>query len=254
MARPKSREQLKDYCLRKLGFPVIDINVDDDQLDDRIDDALQKFENFHYDGTEKDFLAVQVTQGDITNQYLSLCDNIIAVSRVLPFTGLSISSTSSQGFNIFDINYQIRLNDFYNLTSSSYTYYVIARQHLSMLDMIVTGESPYNFNKKTHKLYIYQDWDGKMNAGDYICFEAQRIVDKDAYEDVWDDNWLKEYTTQLFKRQWGENIKKYGNYVLPGGLVINAQTIYEEAAAEILRLEEQLRDVYEEPPFQLQSF
>lgn len=254
MARPKSREELKDYCLRKLGFPVIDINTDDDQLDDRIDDALQMFENYHYDGTEHLYLALKITQADILNKYVTLCDNIISVSKVFPYTGAVKASTSSAGFNMFDINYQLRLNDFYNLTSSSYTYYVIAREHLAMLDMIVTGETPYTFNKKTHKLHIIQDWDGKLNPGDYICLQCQRIVDKDTYDSIWDDIWLKEYTTQLFKRQWGENMKKYGNYVLPGGLVINAQTIYDEAAVELGRLEEKLREVYEEPPFQLQAF
>lgn len=254
MARPASREQLKDYCLRKLGFPVIDINVDDDQLEDRIDDALQQFENYHFDGTEHVYLSVKITQADILNKYVTLCDNIIAVSRVFPYTGAVKASSSSAGFNMFDINYQLRLNDFYNLTSSSYTYYVIAREHLAMLDMIVTGETPYTFNKKTHRLHIIQDWDGKLNPGDYICFQGQRIVDRDAYESIWNDLWLKEYTTQLFKRQWGENMKKYGNYVLPGGLVINAQTIYDEAVVELGRLEEKLRDVYEEPPMQLQSF
>ena len=135
MARPKSREQLKDYCLRKLGFPVIDINTDDDQLDDRIDDALQMFENYHYDGTERVYLTVQVTQADITNKYVTLCDNIVAVSKVFPYTGAVKASVSSSGFNMFDINYQLRLNDFYNLTSSSYTYYVIAREHLAMLEL-----------------------------------------------------------------------------------------------------------------------
>ena len=146
MASPASRSELKDYCLRKLGFPVIDINVDDDQLEDRIDDALQKFKDYHYDGTEEIYLAHQVTAGDISNTYVTLSDNINGITRVLPVSAGSLSSTNSQGFNIFDINYQIRLNDFYNLLSSSYTYYVIAREHLSMLDLIVTGEVPFSLS------------------------------------------------------------------------------------------------------------
>jgi hypothetical protein len=254
MATPTNRTELKDYCLRKLGFPVIDINVDDDQLEDRIDDALQQFANHHFDGTEDTYLAYRVTQADINNQYVTLADSIIGVSRVLPFNGGTVSSSTAQGFNIFDINYQLRLNDFYNLTASSYTYYVIAREHLAMLDMIVTGETPYTFNRKTHQLHLWQDWEAKMDAGDYICFQCRRIVDGEAYSDVFNDTWLKEYTTQLFKRQWGENMKKYGNYVLPGGLIINAQTIYDEAVIEIGRLEEKLRSTYEEPPFAITSF
>ena len=135
MAVPTSRTELKDYCLRRLGFPVIDINVDDDQLEDRIDDALAKYREFHYDGVEESYLAHKVTQADITNRYITVSDNIIGITRLLPITGSSVGSQGTQGFNIFDINYQIRLNDFYNLLSSSYTYYYIARQHLSMLDL-----------------------------------------------------------------------------------------------------------------------
>lgn len=247
MAKPTNRTELKDYCLRNLGFPVIDINIDDDQLEDRIDDALQQFQNYHYDGTEKVFLAQKVTNADILNKYLRLCDNIIGVSRVYPMTGDSVTSSGSN-FNIFDINYQLRLNDFYNLTSSSYTYYVIAREHLSTIDLIITGETPYSYNKKTNKLYLWQDWNGKLNVNDYILFEAFRVVDQDTYEGIFNDSWVKEYTTQLFKRQWGMNLKKYTNYTLPGGLIVNGQGIYDEAVAELEKLDEKLRDTYEEPP------
>lgn len=251
MAEPSNRTELRDYCLRKLGFPVIDINVDDDQLEDRIDDAIQLYHNFHFDGTQEEYLGIKVTAADITNGYVKLADTIIGVEHVLPVSSGSVSSTNPEGFNIFDINYQIRLNDFYNLTSSSYTYYYIARSHLSMLDMIVTGEVPFTYNKKTNVLKIILDWDSRLDAGRYIVIKCRRIVEPDNYEKVYNDTWLKEYTTQLFKRQWGENLKKYGNYVLPGGLIINGQTIYDEAIVEIGRLEEKLRDVYEEPVFGL---
>jgi hypothetical protein len=250
MAQPSSRTELKDYCLRKLGFPVIDINVDDDQLDDRIDDALQYFQQYHYGGTERVWLAHKLTAGDIANKYITLCDNIIGVSKVFPYTGASQSSTSSAGFNIFDINYQLRLNDFYNLTSSSYTYYVIAREHLSMLDMIITGEYPYTFNKNTHKLALQIEMTKRFNPGNYMVFECIRILDPDMYSAVFNEIWVKEYTAQLFKRQWGENLKKYGNYVLPGGLIIQGDKIWLEAQTEIEKLEDKLRDTYEEPiPF-----
>jgi hypothetical protein len=248
MATPTSRSQLKDYCLRKLGFPVIDINVDDDQLEDRIDDALQKFRDYHYDGTEEIYLAHAVTAGDVSNNYITVADSIIGVSRVLPISSGSISSDSQQGFNIFDINYQIRLNDFYNLLSSSYTYYVIAREHLAMLDMIVTGELPFKYNKKVNQIQIQMDWANRVAVGDYLAFEAIRIVDPDTYNKVFNDSWLKEYTTALFKEQWGSNLKKYGNFVLPGGMVINGQQIYDEAVVELKELDEKLRDVYESPP------
>ena len=248
MASPTSRTELKDYCLRKLGFPVIDINIDDDQLDDRIDDTLQKFREFHYDGTEEIYLAHQVTNGDISNTYITVSDNIIGITRLLPVSSGSISSDSSQGFNIFDINYQIRLNDFYNLLSSSYTYYVIAREHLAMLDMIVTGEIPFSFNKKVGRVNLYMDWTGRLAVGDYIVFQATRIVEPTNYTKIFNVSWVKSYTTASFKQQWGANITKYTNYTLPGGLVVNGEKIYNDAVAELALLEQQLRDEYELPP------
>jgi hypothetical protein len=248
MASPTSRTELKDYCLRKLGFPVIDLNLDDDQIDDRIDDALQKFRDYHYDGTEEVYLAHQVTDGDVSNNYITVADSIIGVSRVLPINSGSISSQSQQGFNIFDINYQIRLNDFYNLLSSSYTYYVIAREHLAMLDMIVTGELPFAYNKKVNQIQIRMDWANRIAVGDYLVFETVRIVDPNTYSKVFNDSWIKSYTAALIKRQWGSNLTKYANYTLPGGLTVNGEKIYEDAAAEVEKLEEKLRDVYEPPP------
>lgn len=248
MANPTNRQELKDYCLRRLGFPVIDINTDDDQLEDRIDDALQMFHEFNYDGTEYTHLAYQVTDADRKNQYIRVADSIVGVSRVLPLSQLKASSTSSAGFNIFDINYQLRLNDFYNLTASSYTYYVIAREHLAMLDLVITGEVPMKFNKTTSRIYLDMNWFGKIDPGTYIVFEAWRIVDPDCYQKVFNDIWLKEYTTQLFKKQWGSNLTKYKDYVLPGGITVNGEEIYASAIAEIARLEDKIRDTYEAPP------
>lgn len=248
MAKPTTKEELKDYCLRRLGFPVVDINVDDDQLDDRIDDAIQIYQEYHYDGTEQVYLGYQVTAGDIANTQITLPDSVIGVSRVLPIGSTTTSSTGSGNFNIFDMNYQIRLNDFYNLSASSYTYYVIARQHLEMLNQIITGEAQYEFNKKTHNLHIFVNWGGRVQPGEYLVMETTQIVDPAVYSAIFNDSFLKEFTTQLFKKQWGENLKKYGNYVLPGGITINGQQIYDEAVLEIARLEEKLRDTYEQPP------
>lgn len=248
MATPTSRSELKDYCLRKLGFPVIDINVDDDQLEDRIDDALAKFRDFHYDGTESIYLAIKADGTLAANNYYDLPNNIIGVTRVLPVTGQSISSNAASGFNIFDINYQIRLNDFYNLTSSSYVYYYIAREHLEMLNMITVGEIPFEYNRKVNRLQLHSKISNKATSDDYIVLEAFRIVDAATYTKVFNDQWLKEYTTALFKHQWGSNITKYSNYTLPGGLVVNGDKIYADAVQEIATLEEKLRDTYEAPP------
>lgn len=248
MATPTSRTELKDYALRKLGFPVIDINVDDDQLEDRIDDALGKFRDYHYDGTEQIYLAQQVTGTLLANNYIDLPNSIIGVSRIMPVSGQSISSSAAEGFNIFDINYQIRLNDFYNLTSSSYTYYYIAREHLEMLNMITVGEIPFEYNRKTNRIQLHASISNKTTENDYIVLQAFRVVDPASYSKVFNDTWIKDYTTALFKEQWGSNLTKYANYTLPGGLVVNGEKIYNDAVAEVERLEEKLRDVYEAPP------
>lgn len=248
MAIPTTRQELKDYALRRLGFPVIEINVDDDQLDDRLDDAIELFREFHYDGTEYTHLAYQVTEADRKNQYIRVADSIVGVSRVLPLSQLKATSTSSAGFNIFDINYQLRLNDFYNLTASSYTYYVIAREHLAMLDLVITGEVPIKFNKATHRIYCDMNWFTKIDPGTFIVFEAWRVVDQECYTSVFNNIWLKEYVTQVFKKQWGTNLTKYKDYVLPGGITVNGEQIYADAVTEIARLEDKLRDTYEAPP------
>jgi len=248
MATPTTRVEFKDYCLRQLGFPVIDINVDDDQIEDRVDDALQKFAEYHYDGTEKQYLKYMITESDYANRYLSLPDTIIGVSRVLPITSSAVSNNGSN-FNIFDLNYQLRLNELYEFTSSSYQHYWIARSHIRMLEMILTGENPVRFNKKHNRLYVDMNWDAQeVPKNNFIIIECLEVLNPEQYGNVFNDSWLKEYGTQLIKKQWGSNLTKYANYTLPGGIVINGEKIYADASADIIRLEEVLRNTYEEPP------
>jgi hypothetical protein len=269
MANPNSRSTLKDYCLRSLGFPVIDINVDDDQIEDRIDEALQTYAEFHYDATHTDYLAVRMTADQLANSsnvksstveghtvanntygWIPLPDNVIGVSQMFPLTGTTVSGGgSSADFNIFDLNYQLRLNELYEFTSSSYQYYWIARTHIRMLEILLIGRNPIRFTKHMNRLYIDMHWTApEVPANTVILIECTRVLQPDEFPKVYNDKWLKEYTTQLIKRQWGENMKKYGNYTLPGGMIINGQGIYEEAKVEIARLEEVLRDTWEEPP------
>lgn len=248
MAKPTSKTELKDYCLRRLGFPVIDINVDDDQVDDRVDDALQKFADYHFDGVHKDYLAVQITSDVKANGYVVLPDEVTGVNRILRIGSDSVNSSGSN-FNMFDINYQLRLNELYDFTSSSYLYYWIARTHIEMLDQLLVGDNPIRFNKKMNKLFIDMNWNNdEVAPNNYVVVECTRYIVPDTYTDVYNDSWLKEYTTQLIKKQWGENLKKYGNYALPGGMQINGQQIYDEAMTDIIRLELKLREDYEEPP------
>lgn len=271
MTVPTNRQNLKDYCLRKLGFPVIDINVDEDQVDDRIDDALQVFTEFHYDASHADYLAIKLTPqmiangsntnsqasggtgsansvGNTTYGWVPLPDNVIGVNKIFPMTGDVVhGGGSSANFNIFDLNYQLRLNELYEFTSSSYQYYWIARTHMRMLELILTGQPPIRYNKHMGRLYIDMNWRSEAVQNSYILIECTRVLDPVEFPKIMQDKWLKEYSTQLVKRQWGENCKKYANYVLPGGMTINAQQIYDEAIAEIARLEEQIRDTYEMP-------
>lgn len=269
MAKPATKEQLKDYCLRKLGFPVIDINVDEDQVDDRIDDALQMYSQFHYDATHADYLMIKMTPEMLANGqnvssssggglsvanstygWVPLPEGVVGVSRMFPLTGEVVNGGgSSANFNIFDLNYQLRLNELYEFTSSSYQYYWIARTHIRMLELLLIGVNPIRFNKHMGRLYIDMHWNApEVGANSFIVIECARVLEPDEFPKVYNDEWLKAYATQSVKRQWGENMKKYGNYTLPGGMVINGQQIYEEAVAEMLRLEEQLRDTWEEPP------
>jgi len=269
MAKPTTKTELKDYCLRKLGFPVIDINVDDDQVDDRIDDALQKYVQFHYDATFPDYLAIKmtpemlangsnVTSRDVANgnvaastySWVPLPEGVVGVNRIFPLTGEVVSGGgSSANFNIFDINYQLRLNELYEFTSSSYQYYWIARTHIRMLELILIGQNPVRFSKHMNRLYIDMHWNApEVPSNTFIMVECTRVIEPADFPKVYNDEWLKEYSTQLIKKQWGENMKKYGNYTLPGGMVINGQGIYEEAMADIIRLEEQMRDTWELPP------
>lgn len=241
MGIPASKEQLKEWCLRQLGFPVIEINVDDDQVDDRVDEALQYFQQFHYDGVERWYLKHQITQENLTNGWIPITENIIGVTRIFPI------SSSNATVNMFDLRYQLRLHELYDFTSTSYVNYVLTMQHIRTLDMLFSGEQPIRFNRHTDKLYI--DWNaGMMNVGEYLVIEGYIIVDPDSYNDVYNDMMLKRLATAYIKRQWGNNMKKFGGMQLPGGITMNGQQIYEEANQEIATLEEQIRNTYEEPP------
>lgn len=241
MAIPTNREQFKDWCLRKLGHPVIEINVDDDQIEDRIDEALQYFQDFHFDGVERWYLKHQITQADKDNRYLPVTENIIGVTRVWPV------STTNASVNMFDLRYQLRLHELYDFTSTSYVNYVLTQQHIRTLDLLFSGEAPIRFNRHTDKLYLDINW-SHLDVGEWVIIEGFIIVDPETYSDVWNDRMLKRLATALIKRQWGDNMKKFAGMQLPGGITMNGQQIYDEAVAEIKELEELIRDSYEEPP------
>ena len=266
MANPNSRANLKEYCLRQLGKPVIDINVDDDQVDDRIDEALQYFAQYHYDGVERMYLKHQITAADITRGqsdastlvadkvdssitatwkegtgFIPVPDSVLSVVKVFDFT-------DKANLNLFDVRYQLRLNDLYDFSSTSVLHYQMTMQHLDFLDHILVGEKPIRFNQHQNRLYLDLDWGNDVKADEYIIIECYRKLDPTTYTDVFNDIYLKRYTTALIKRQWGANLSKFEGVQMLGGVTLNGAKLFEEANADIEKLEEQIQLAYELPP------
>jgi len=307
MAHPKTRVQFKEYCLRQLGFPVIDINVDDDQVEDRIDEALEFWNDYHFDGTEKSYFKHSVQQADIDRGWIYCPDSVIFVTGVMPF------DESNSSINMFDLRYQLRLHDLYDFTSVSYVSYEITMQHLRTLNLLFSGTPQFRFNRHHNKLYLDIDWTRDLQVGQYVVMECyrrvepevitltgtvagntsantiigtntkfdQEIMEKDfinigtesrqvlrilsptilittgphgsnasgltasieGNSDVWNDRFLKEYATALIKRQWGNNLKKFGGIQMPGGVTLNGKEIYDEAIQEIKDMQEQMHSL-----------
>ena len=242
MAVVTSRTEFKDYCLRKLGSPVLQINVADPQVDDRIDDALEYYRDYHYDATEETFLAHEITSTDVSNKYITINQNIIGIKQVIPLYNKDQATT-----NMFDIRYQLFLNDVYNLQSAEMLTYQLTQSHLQMVNEMITGKVPIRYNRHMNKLHLDVDWGTAFNVGENIIIEVVRVVDPDTHTDVWNDRWLKRYATTLIKKQWGENLTKFEGVQLPGGITFNGSRILEEANEEILRLEEEMSSSYELP-------
>ena len=328
MAAPiTNRDDFKNYCLRRLGFPVVNINVDDDQVEDRIDDAIQYWQDYHFDGVQKVYYIKMVTgsqivstanisgdftanttivgassgaqgkvtgfsgannttiqivanapftvgeplkyyaangtlytstanvasfnYGEVDKRYLDLSDaldtsgnplEIIGITRVFPV------QDSQSSINMFDLRYQLRLNELYDFTSASYINYTLTQQHLRSLELMFTGEVPIRYVRNMQRLYIDWAW-GASEApiGTTIVAECYAVIDPVAFGRVWNDRWLKEYATALIKRSWGENMKKFGGIQLPGGLTLNGKETYDEAMQEIKRLEEDMITNYGGP-------
>jgi hypothetical protein len=234
MAIPSSRQEFKDYVLRSLGRPVIEINVDDDQVEDRIDQALKYYGDYHFDATERTYYKHQVTDADKVNKYITLPENIIGAVSIF-----SIGDPSVRSDDLFNIRYQIALNDLYTLTSVSLVPYYMVMQHLATIQELLVGRQPIRFTRHRNRLMVDMDW-ATLNTGEYLLVEAYEVIDPEIYTDVWGDRWLALYTEQLIKRQWGTNLKKYDGMQMPGGITFNGQKIYDEADADIKRMEEEM--------------
>jgi len=312
MAKPTTRQTLVDYCLRNLGHPVIEINVDDEQLDDRTDEALQFYQEYHSDAVYKDYLKHKITnsalvltsvtgtfgvgevitggtsgakasikevsgttiryntlnddavpfqanealtsasasatiqsitKGDTENGYIDIPDAVITVQQLFPL------DDEDSSINMFDIKYQIHLNDIYDMRSGAgLSNYYQTQQYLSTIHTVLNGMESVRFNRHMNRLYIDSNWEDDLKHGQYVIVECFRLVDPTTYADVYNDMFLKRYLTALIKKQWGNNLSKFEGMQLPGGVTINSTRIMEEASSEIKEIEEEMQLKYEMPP------
>jgi hypothetical protein len=305
-----TRSGLKDYALRALGAPVLEINVDDDQIEDRIDEALDYWKLYHYEGVEQIYLKQQIRASEIVlttsvaanfdlteritgatsgataevcresirvssgtlllvrnisgtftageaitgassgttattvsitlreydNRYVEVPDYVWGVTKIL-----SMGQASSSK-NIFDLQYQLRLNDLYDLTSTSLIYYKTVMSHLALLDLELNGHQGFRFNRLNGRLYLDANWQTDFILGDHIIVQSYRAMDPTTWSKVYNEPWLKHYVTALFKKQWATNIKKFSGIQLPGGVTLDGDKLYDEATTEIKELEDELQN------------
>ena len=246
MAAPNSRQTLIDYCLRRLGEPVLEINVDPDQLEDRTDEALQYWQEFHSEATFRTYVSTLIGDSDVSNEYVDVADDVLYISRMF-----SIASSFNTSFNFFDIKYQMMLNDIADMQNyaGDLAYYEQLNQYLALLDMKLTGHPQTTYSRKQNRLYIHGDFKDKdIKTGDYIVYEAYKIVNPADHTKIFNDMWLKEYLTALIKQQWGSNLIKFEGMQLPGGVTLNGRLIFDDATTEIDKLRERLRLEHEMPP------
>ena len=305
MARPNTRATFKEYCLRNLGKPVIDINVDEDQVEDRIDEAIQYFSQYHTDGVERMYLKYKVTAddkvrlrknndftvfeegtyadnielesgtntdlegaGDLLGEdgkaihlessnlvstkyeenqnYLVIPDSVLSVINIFPLSDRA-------NLNMFDVRYQLRLNDLYDFSSTSIVHYELTMRHLDFLDHILVGEKPIRFNTLSNRLYIDMDWAEVIDADEYLIIECYRQLDPTQHTRMFDDIMLKRYATALIKRQWGQNLSKFNGTAMLGGVTLNGPELFSTAISEQQKLEEEIRLNFEEPPHIMQG-
>jgi hypothetical protein len=277
MSKPASRQELIDYCLRRLGAPVLEINVADDQIDDLVDDALQYFQERHFDGVERMYLKYQFTQDDIdrgtarnksgvglvtttassnnisglgtitsefyeTSNFIQIPDSVIGVEKIFKFDTSSISG------GMFSIKYQLFLNDLYYFNSVDLLQYSMTKTYLEDIDFLLTTDKQIRFNKRQNRMYLDIDW-GAQQVGDYIVIDCYRILDPNSFTEVYNDSFLKIYLTSLIKKQWGQNLIKFRGVKLPGGIELNGRELYEDAEKELESLRQRMATEYELPPY-----
>jgi hypothetical protein len=280
MAKPSTRQGLIDYCKRRLGAPVLEINVDDDQIDDLVDDALQYFQERHFDGVERMYLKYRFTQADLdrgrasnesgstntagivttsatstsisgygtttsnfyeTSNFIQVPDSVIGIERIFKFDTSSISG------GMFSIKYQLFLNDLYYFNSVELLQYAMTKTYLEDIDFLLTPDKQIRYNKRQDRLYLDVDWQS-MSENDYIVIDCHRILDPATYSGVYNDSFLKRYLTALIKRQWGQNLIKFNGVKLPGGIELNGRQLYDDAERELAEIQSRMSMDYELPP------
>ncbi len=279
MAQPASRSDLINYCKRQLGAPVLEINVADEQIDDLIDDALQYFQERHFDGVVQTYLKYKITQGDIdrgrtrgdnktvgivtttadstidgstvtfsfeeNSNYLQVPPQVIGINKIFRYDG---SQTVTN--NMFSVKYQLFLNDLYNFSSVDILSYAMVKRYLEDVDFLLNTEKQIRFNQRQDRLYLDVDW-GDVTKDDYLIIDCYRLLDPNTFTRVWNDSFLKRYVTQLIKRQWGQNLLKFQGVKLPGGIELNGRQIYDDAQKELDVIREIMSNTYELPPLDM---
>jgi hypothetical protein len=241
MATPTTKAEFKEYCLRKLGKPVIEINVDDDQVDDRVDEALRYWYDYHFDGSERVYYKHAITETDVVNKYITLPENIIGAVSIF-----SMGDPSIRSDDLFNIRYQIALNDLYTLTNVSLVPYYMVMEHLALMNELLVGKQPIRYSRHKDRLYVDMDWN-TVAVGEFLLVEAYEVVDPEVYTDAYNDRWLQNYATTLIKEQWGSNLTKFTGMTLPGGVQFNGEKIYDDAVAERRKLEDEMISSYSLP-------
>jgi hypothetical protein len=277
MAQPSTRQELIDYCKRKLGYPVLEINVADEQIEDLVDDAVQFFQERHFDGVYQTYLKYKITADDInrgkatttsgvgistitvneqvglttsfvyneTGNYLPVPNSVIGVNKIFHFDGAN-SITN----NMFSVKYQLFLNDIYYWGSTELLTYAMVKTYLEDIEFLLTTQKQIRFNKRQDRLYVDIDWSG-VREGTYLVIDCFRTLDPSQYSKVWNDSFLKPYLTALIKRQWGQNLIKFQGVKLPGGVELNGRQFYEDAQREIDIIMERMSNTYELPPMDM---
>jgi hypothetical protein len=277
MATPSTRQELVDYCLRRLGAPVLEINVDDDQIDDLVDDAIQYFQERHYDGSERMYLKYQITQDDIdrgrgpsangvsgittttvsesvgnttefkfeeNNNYIKVPDQVLGINKIFKFDTNSISG------GMFSIKYQLFLNDLYFFSSVDLLHYSMVKTYLEDIDFLLTTDKQIRYSKRQGRLYLDIDWTAQT-AGDYIVIDCERALNPSDFPKIYNDSWLKKYLTAMIKKQWGMNMIKFSGTKLPGGVELNGRQYYDDAVNELADIESKMQSTYELPPLDM---